>query len=587
MSTENVLIGTETKSIKLPRSQVFMATHDGGDASLPYRYRSFISFSFGGKWIEDFDMIATVDGDRMSKNLMGEFEDLTSTYDVVDGQFYHGTHFKTNSISFHLSTDGIDSRKLEDFKNWFAPGKMRQLVLSEHPNRAIMARISSPPQMSMLPFEKKVEMTISGITYETSVTNFKGEILLELVMDEPFWASIINIFGKVSIKSNTNEHTYVNEWDGAVDQDAKGYFGSTAAEKSTLKDVLKIVYEDGIPLYSMIAVPMMFGDDVYAVSGGRMISKIAEAINENDYLEQEGYFIWNGQRYRGASIYNTTAGVGGVIDGAFMTTSTVQHISIGAGETKYLYYTGTAPSPVELTFTMDISAFDEEGYIQNIASNYHKINNKSYNTIVFESVEKQELRLTTPNFLTSYNNLIALLSKIDAGTAYEDIKILIRDEIRHPVIRRIGTDVLTCYSKTDDSLIINEQNKANSITVLKQMLNYQNNLASLTIIFNSKTGEAIGKFTYTDIKFIATEYDNNGITGMNYSLRPYPGTELEENVGDMLQSNYIMLKDRNKMDSNMEVHSWTASNPEYSYKVTHDFPVQLTNVSIKYKNMYY
>ena len=37
--------------------QVYMATHTRGDLRLPYMHRSFISFSFGEKWIEDFDLI--------------------------------------------------------------------------------------------------------------------------------------------------------------------------------------------------------------------------------------------------------------------------------------------------------------------------------------------------------------------------------------------------------------------------------------------------------------------------------------------------------------------------------------------------
>ena len=50
----NVITGNEVASIKIPHTQVYMATHDGGDNRLPYRYRSFISFSFGGKWIEEY-----------------------------------------------------------------------------------------------------------------------------------------------------------------------------------------------------------------------------------------------------------------------------------------------------------------------------------------------------------------------------------------------------------------------------------------------------------------------------------------------------------------------------------------------------
>jgi len=58
--------------------------------------------------------------------------------------------------------------------------------------------------MAMLPFEKKVELKVAGVTYETSVTNYKGTVDLEFVMDEPFWYSIINIFGQVRIDPETH-----------------------------------------------------------------------------------------------------------------------------------------------------------------------------------------------------------------------------------------------------------------------------------------------------------------------------------------------------------------------------------------------
>jgi hypothetical protein len=44
----------------------------------------------------------------MSRSLSATFEDLTSSTDVMQGQYYHGTHYKTNNLSLTLSTDGID-----------------------------------------------------------------------------------------------------------------------------------------------------------------------------------------------------------------------------------------------------------------------------------------------------------------------------------------------------------------------------------------------------------------------------------------------------------------------------------------------
>jgi len=58
-------------------TQVYIATHrgEGAGSRLPYMNRSFISFSFGSKKdstgkeipvnIEDFNLIATIDGDRL------------------------------------------------------------------------------------------------------------------------------------------------------------------------------------------------------------------------------------------------------------------------------------------------------------------------------------------------------------------------------------------------------------------------------------------------------------------------------------------------------------------------------------------
>jgi len=34
------------------------------------------------------------------------------------------------------------------------PGKIRELILAEHPNRVIDARIKEPPDLELIPFEE-------------------------------------------------------------------------------------------------------------------------------------------------------------------------------------------------------------------------------------------------------------------------------------------------------------------------------------------------------------------------------------------------------------------------------------------------
>ena len=158
--------------------------------------------------------------------------------------------------------------------------------------------------------------------------------------------------------------------------DGVPFLESTAESRDKLRDVLKIVYEDGTPLYSMIASPMIFGNDVYAVAGGRIISQIVTPITEEEYIENqynEGYYdnglkdnesdtiyyedidsetgdtIYN-QYYKGAVI--DTA----VIDGAFVTSTQYADLTVESGQENAIkvYYAGTAPAPVHLEFTVPI-----------------------------------------------------------------------------------------------------------------------------------------------------------------------------------------------------------------------------------------
>lgn len=639
MSDIAILEGREVPTITIPQTQVYLATHDNGGANgasrrLPYRYRSFISFSFDKQWIEDFNFIAFVDGDRMQKNLTADFEDLTSTYDVLDGQFYHSTHFRTNTIHFTLMSDEVDARLMEKFKNHFSPGKTAELILSEYPNRAIQARIAQPPEMAMLPFEKKVELKVAGVTYETSVTNYKGTVDLEFVMDEPFWYSIINIFGRVDVDPVTHQHTYVNEWDGS----------DIYNNPDTLKDVLKIVYEDGIPLYHMIASPMLFGNTVYAASGGSLVSTLYMEISSDQLTGHEtdpGYHSggkistnpeinvenpWTGGVIQDE---NYTGIHGAVIAGAYVTTTENSNLTIPQGDTNavHLYYPGTAPATVLLKFTIDIG-LNGDNYVRTIASDRVPFASENsdvsypYNIITFESVNKQDLHITAPNFITSYNKVLDILGEIsqtitseskqedpaviasikashpeapDSMTktswSWEQLRDAIRDEVRHPLIRKYITFIANKW-EYNHAITIDTNNQIGQLNLqindfqLQSIRNefitiFTTSTPSLSVTLNSKTGEATGVFYYHDpvnnennINEYLLDSENNG-------------AKLEENVGDMFSSNYLLLRDRNVFDEQMQVSAWTDSHRDYSYRVYHNFPTSLSHVSIEYKNMYY
>lgn len=176
--------------------QVQSATKDRQGNPLSILNRQFISFSYGGKNIEDFDLLAVFSNDRLNKEIYAPFNDTTTEQAELDGQMFWRTNFKAGGLSFNLATDGITSAQLEEFKVWFQPGIERELILSEYHNRGILARVSSTPQMSLLPFEKEVEVAIGQdenlkpIYYKTKISLYKGEIKLDFVMDDPYWYSI-------------------------------------------------------------------------------------------------------------------------------------------------------------------------------------------------------------------------------------------------------------------------------------------------------------------------------------------------------------------------------------------------------------
>ena len=198
--------------------QVSELYKDGSGKIRSILSRQVISFSYGGKNIEEFNLVAIFSGDRLSKNIYSSFEDTITTQEELDGQFYWRTRFNSNEISFNLTTDGKTQNELDEFKLWFKPGIERELILSENHNRAIMARVGTTPIISMLPFEEEKEVLIGDRKIKTTTTLFKGDISLNFIMDDPYWYSLNSYFSDSNIDS--------------------------------LKE--KIILEDGIPHISML-----------------------------------------------------------------------------------------------------------------------------------------------------------------------------------------------------------------------------------------------------------------------------------------------------------------------------------------------
>ena len=545
------------------QGQVYQATHKG-DQRLPYMYRSFISFTYGGKHIEDFNLIATIDGDRMNKQGYSSFNDITSTYDSLDGQQYWGTHFEAKTLEIHLSTDGIDQKMLDDFLYWFRPGEAKELILAEHPNRAILARISEPPQLSLLSFEEPVEISISTYTYMTRTTKYRGEIELKFVMDEPHWYAKENLLG---IKDGDR---YLNRW-----IDANG----NTVEIFASQDALKILYEDGIPLGSMIENNMLLGNGAFASVEGQTISKVWSIANDEDIEWSGGSWgqgdpSGEGARTEDSANPTRTFGIiaGAIIDATGNGISSLPTYNNNNKNVGHFFYSGTAPAPAIITFTMTPTL--SNGYV--ISPRNSKTSPK-YNTITIESRTVQELKFTTPNILTSFNKVIEIFeAKVSNDYSWEDVRQSIRDEIRHRYVREWAIKIV-------DTMIANNMSRNSSTlsTMRTAMSYFLRNMSGeyypMTFTFNSETGEAKGIFSY---RTVTNSTVSDWSTYGNLSLNQ------EEDVGDMLRSNYIIIRDRNYPTATGAIQSWTVNGKEQSHRIYHDVATPLSNLSILYKNMY-
>ena len=236
-NTVNTVTYADNKRI----TQVYDLTHDGAGNSRPFLSKAFISFTFGDKKIEDFGLIATTVDNRLNRENLPEHQDYTTEYKMLHGQFYWGSNYKARELTLTLATDSMTQYQLDAFKQWFEPGEIRELVLAQHPNRAIMARVSNI-DVGVLPFQLWESKIVDGSQKQILVINYKGSIQITFVMDDPFWYAKRNVLGVLDEIQGDHTLTLVDKW-----IDANGQITNILDD-----DAYKVMMQDRIPIASMI-----------------------------------------------------------------------------------------------------------------------------------------------------------------------------------------------------------------------------------------------------------------------------------------------------------------------------------------------
>ena len=505
------LIGQEEYSNMQNKSQVYEATHDGAGNNLPYYSKVFISFSYGGKLIEDFGLIVITDGSRIERSSYANFEDSVETYETLDGQKYWGTHFVANTLSLTLATDGMTLKQLDEFKNWFRPGVTRELILAEHPNRAIQARISEPPVYSFLPFEEKTTFKINSYSYNISTTLYKGEVKLNFVMDEPNWYAKLNYMPNYINKITMEEITDLNN--------------PNKVESLKDPDMLKVMFEDGIPHQNILNKQMFLGGNILIKSQTLTDSSIVGQARLGSFTEESEGLIVDGEN------------------------------------PQYLFYSGTAKCYPKIKFSMN-PVFDSDTKYITVPGNKFLDKGATYSKI---SIGDKVFQFTIPSILTGYNTAIKIFSNIqENNNSVIEVRNKIKEEIKERYSRAWAIKCLNDFENEkknglDDTEVIKIEND-DIEEIIEKMKLFISEDDLMTFTFDSKTGEAIGDF------WISVDSQNNK-------------KNIQENVGDMVRSDYLTIEGRNYLNSNGEIDL------NNCYKISSS-NVSLENVLIFYKNMY-
>lgn len=251
--------------------------------------KEFIDFSFAGKHISEFDMVAVSDGDRYSLDMSSTFDDETSTINGLNGQYYWGTTFNANQINFKLATDGITEKQLTAFKKHFVPGKYGKLFVDERIGRYCWARVKSVITLNFIPFQE--QNTIQGIIFHTNI--YKGEASIVFEMDYPWWIAEHNYLE--TINQETIRKAYVNNVPMANSLDIKANIENTSNNISTTgqayQDILSALEaQETIPFMTPNS-NVIIGDSTYMITKNGLAT--LASYNAITDTEKNKYILYN------------------------------------------------------------------------------------------------------------------------------------------------------------------------------------------------------------------------------------------------------------------------------------------------------
>ena len=242
---------------------------------------------------------------------------------------------------------------------------------------------------------------------------------------------------------------------------------------------------------------------------------------------------------------------------------------------QYCYYGGNAPSyPIihfkirPRVYTGSKSAADNGYQIVLPWNTYGNGTNAKGNSIFFQGTKTKRLFFSLPSIWNGYCQAIKILKENDFTNKVE-LRQLLRESVKHYAPREYAINLLdTNKSKSEVIEAMLEFLSINDNDILTSTNSVSGSAAEITI--DCKTGIAKGIFFY----------------------RGGPSTGIEEDVSDMIKSNYICLDEKSQLDENGYIKTRTSQHPEYGYRIYTDYShipsaTYMEDFYIEYKYMYY
>ena len=151
----------------------------------------FLGFSFNGRHSSEFGLTVVSPSDRTQENIFTSFEDKTVEVSGRDGAYYFGTEIKRKELGLTVAFDRLTSKQYREVINWLNPKIVGKLIFDEKPYKYYMAKISSQPNFSFIPFEEEVD--------GEKIHVFKGDISISFIAHDPYGYCDTSLLSEIEI----------------------------------------------------------------------------------------------------------------------------------------------------------------------------------------------------------------------------------------------------------------------------------------------------------------------------------------------------------------------------------------------------